>query len=344
MLPQQPSRPRLVHNESSKVDMAAVLETLRAHGGYIDLEEATEQKVKQRGRRIDVETQTHFPLGSTRSIDEVPLGAIYATIILSWNAVLMMIGEIVIEIFVLTGIYPKIPFRLSFFFLTILSGILGAQALVAVNRKEFDTSQNALVVSFLIEIALIIGDIAFVLHYHTKYPAALPTRAPFGVLTLVNVFLVIYLVLSLRLYERRTTHELPECVQPVDLGLGTFEEIRRTIVPPVVGSIGKHAWTLDDLGAAVVKTIEDRSSRDLFLPSLPPVIDSDFELDTPRSSGHSFTPPSFDAATTTHNHLRDDDEKNHESARCLDDGDGASDSHDLDHPPGDEKAGENNVS
>lgn len=245
----------------SHVDIAAAMKTLRSHHGECDLEDSVVRGESQ-NHMVERETQTHFPTGSTRAIEEVPLGAIYATIALSWNAVVMLVAEVIIEALVLLEAYPKLPFRTSFLFLTILSGLLGTQTLIAVNRKELDTSHNALAVGLLVEIALITGDIAFLVSRHKKYPVAIPTRVPFIILTAVNVGLVIYLYNRLHLYEWHTEYDVPECVRPVDLGVGTLDELRRSIVPPI--GYDRRAWTLQGLGDAVAQHLTEIEDQQLF--------------------------------------------------------------------------------
>lgn len=248
---------------TSRVDMSEVMRTMRK--GPIDLEKHSIERRPSILRGVsevsnsETSTQTHFPVGSTRSIEEVPLGAIYATIVISYNAVIMLVAEIGIEVLVAAGVYPYIPFRLSFLVLTILSGLLGTQTLIAVNRKEFDTSHNALQVGLLVEVGLIAGDIEFLVNKSDDYPAALPTRVPFIILTFLNVCLVVYLYVKLRLYESRTAHVIPECVRPVELGLGTFSEFWRSIVPPLPQH--QASWTLQDLGHAVVQYLHDENVR-----------------------------------------------------------------------------------
>mmetsp|Transcript_18402 Transcript_18402/g.27717 ORF Transcript_18402/g.27717 Transcript_18402/m.27717 type:complete len:420 (-) Transcript_18402:406-1665(-) len=275
-------RPRMERGESSKVNFDDVYQTLKRHGGRIDIEQEFKclGDIQQSSSRRflfptnkevqDAETQTHFPLGTTRSIDEVPIGAIYATICLSWNSVIMLITEVVIEILIVVGLYPKLPLRIAFLFLTLLSGVLGAQTLVAVRRKEFDTSQNALQIGLIVELALIIGDLEFLLSkYRTKYPASLPTRLPFMILTTVNVILIGFLYTRLKLYEQRTTHQLPELVRPVELGLGTVTEYARALLPPI-SRVRASTWTLDDLGIAVVRHVETQERQQLLhLPTAP---------------------------------------------------------------------------
>lgn len=248
---------------TSIVDMSEVMKTLRK--GPIDLEKQSIDRRPSVARGLtepaksESGTQTHFPMGSTRGIEEVPLGAIYATIIISYNAVVMLIVEIVIEVLVAAHVYPYLPFRLNFLVLTILSGLLGMQTLIAVNRREFDTSHNALQVGLVVEVGLIAGDLEFLANKGDDYPAAVPTRIPFMALTFVNVCLVIYLYIKLGLYESRTAHVLPECVKPVELGLGTFRELWRSIIPPLPNN--EASWTLQDIGHAVVQYLHDENVR-----------------------------------------------------------------------------------
>mmetsp|Transcript_34127 Transcript_34127/g.66459 ORF Transcript_34127/g.66459 Transcript_34127/m.66459 type:complete len:127 (-) Transcript_34127:226-606(-) len=114
----------------------------------------------------------------------------------------MAVTEILIEVLVLAGVYPKLPFRLDFFFLTMLSALLGWQTLDGIRQKHFDTSINALQVSGLVEAALITGDIVFMKSEQDKYPAAVPTRLPFAILTGINLILVAYMYVELWLYHR----------------------------------------------------------------------------------------------------------------------------------------------
>mmetsp|Transcript_16094 Transcript_16094/g.39644 ORF Transcript_16094/g.39644 Transcript_16094/m.39644 type:complete len:85 (-) Transcript_16094:277-531(-) len=68
-------------------------------------------------------------------------------------------------------------------------------------QKQFDTSINALQVGGLVEAALITGDIAFILNEKDNYPAALPTRIPFSILTGVNLSLVGYMFIAIWVFH-----------------------------------------------------------------------------------------------------------------------------------------------
>lgn len=134
---------------------------------------------------------------SVFSVKEVPKGLVRAATVMATNAVMMAVAEIIIEVLVLAGVYPKLPFRLDFFFLTILSGLLGLHTVRGMMKDQFDTSMNALQVSGLVEIALIAGDTKFMVEQQEKYSASIPTRTAFAVLTAVNLVLVVYMAVRL---------------------------------------------------------------------------------------------------------------------------------------------------
>mmetsp|Transcript_32603 Transcript_32603/g.81763 ORF Transcript_32603/g.81763 Transcript_32603/m.81763 type:complete len:384 (+) Transcript_32603:291-1442(+) len=140
---------------------------------------------------------------SVRYVEHVPRAAVWAATVISINALVMAVAEILIEILIVAGVYPKLPFRLDFFFLTLLSALLGWQSLVATRNGHFDTSKNALQVAGLVELALIAGDILFIVTQQEKYPAALPTRVPFMVLTALNLVLVSYLYVAMHRFHKR---------------------------------------------------------------------------------------------------------------------------------------------
>lgn len=65
--------------------------------------------------------------------------------------------------------------------------------------------------SALVELALIAGDVKFMIEQGDKYTAAIPTRASFAVLTGVNLVMVIYLAARLTRYHRRRKHNTLAC-------------------------------------------------------------------------------------------------------------------------------------
>eukprot|EP00466_Bigelowiella_natans_P011941 jgi/Bigna1/81313/fgenesh1_pg.79_\ len=150
-----------------------------------------------RGKKMIRRSLSTHIIQTIRHIDDISKDLWLSAVIVGFNAILMMVTEIIIEVLILTELYPKLPFRLDFFFLTILSALLGWQALEGIAHKQFDTSINALQVSGLVEAALITGDVVFMETMKDEYPAAISTRAPFAILTGTNLVLVAYMYANL---------------------------------------------------------------------------------------------------------------------------------------------------
>jgi hypothetical protein len=140
---------------------------------------------------------------SVRRVEEVPRRAILAALATSFNSLLMAVAEILIEVLMVVGVYPKLPFRLDFFFLTLLSALLACQTLQGVRQGHFDTSRNSLQVAALVESALIAGDILFMVDFSEKYPVSIPTRMPFLIPTAINLALIIFVYIEMYRFHKR---------------------------------------------------------------------------------------------------------------------------------------------
>ncbi|CAM9155967.1 unnamed protein product [Chrysoparadoxa australica] len=137
----------------------------------------------------------------------ITLGVIIATLIMSWNAIAMFVAEVIIEILVLVGAMPKIPFRMDFFSLTTLSALLAYQTLRGIHHGEMEVTRNALIVAVAVESFLLIGDFLFLNEYADKYFAVIPVRTPFMALTFVNVLLVVFIYFKLHLWESKADED-----------------------------------------------------------------------------------------------------------------------------------------
>ena len=119
--------------------------------------------------------------------------------IIAINALFMFISELIIEVLLITQVFPKIPFRVDFFALTTISALLGYQTVRGVYEREIDVTSNSLIISASIELSLIVGDVAFLIEVGEEFPAAIPTRGVFIVLTMVNLVLVSWIYHRLHL-------------------------------------------------------------------------------------------------------------------------------------------------
>jgi hypothetical protein len=148
------------------------------------MEQEQEQEQEQRGRRI-----------------EITVIIIWASLVQSWSCILMFCAEVLIELLILGSVIPYVPFRLDFFSLTTLSAVLGYQTLRGIHTGQVDVTRNALTTAFAVEAFLVIGDIMFIVKNSGTYAAAGIIRAPFVVLTVVNVAIVCFLYIKLHLFD-----------------------------------------------------------------------------------------------------------------------------------------------
>jgi len=116
------------------------------------------------------------------------------------NAITQAGLDIILESMVLLEMVPKIPFRLDFISLTLLSALLAWQTLKGLARKELDVTRNSVQVSLFVEAFLVVGDVYFIIsHLHTNL-WVLYFRLPFVILTGLNIFILIYIVYRLKLF------------------------------------------------------------------------------------------------------------------------------------------------
>ena len=140
----------------------------------------------------------HSPHGGADDISRVPPTCIFATLLIITNAVLMAIADIVLEVIISQNILSfKIPFRMEFLVLTLVSAVLGMNAFLGLKRRELDATSNSIRVSLLVEVGLVVSDIVFIIDNIDDWANILPLRLPFILLTTINVILVMYIPLRL---------------------------------------------------------------------------------------------------------------------------------------------------
>ena len=129
-----------------------------------------------------------------------PTAVVRAMILLSWNAMLMAVAEIVLEVLMFSGAMPKVEFRTGFLFLTLLSMLLAMHTLSDVLHDELDTTVQMTRIALLVEVGLIVADSIFI-----AYPGPdeqwlrAAIRGPFIVLTALNVVFLMFAILRLRI-------------------------------------------------------------------------------------------------------------------------------------------------
>jgi hypothetical protein len=124
-------------------------------------------------------------------LQPIPNSVIFASAFLSASAVIQFIVDMCIELIAYLNLIPKIPLRIDFISLTTISAFLAYQTLTGLRRRELDVTENSLKLGFLVESALIIGDLVYLYSNPVQYYISL--RIPFLFFTSVNLTLITYI-------------------------------------------------------------------------------------------------------------------------------------------------------
>ena len=147
-----------------------------------------------------IKTLTRYFLDTEQGkFTEVPDVVIGLSLFMAVSAVIQAIADFILESLSLFEMIPKIPFRLEFLFLTIISAMLGIFTLEGLSRKEIDVTRNSLILSLVVEMFLVISDIWFLMQHSgntTLWPEVV--RIPFLIFTSINVLIVTYI--SFKMY------------------------------------------------------------------------------------------------------------------------------------------------
>lgn len=124
-------------------------------------------------------------------LTNIPDFLIAWVIFMSGNAILQAIADVILEICILTGVVEfKIPFRLEFLFLTVLSTVIAYLTLKGLREGNIDVTKNTLIIGFLVESSLVFGDLYLLLHTEKDFWMIFGVRLPFMVLTLMNILII----------------------------------------------------------------------------------------------------------------------------------------------------------
>lgn len=115
------------------------------------------------------------------------------------NVLFQGIADAVLEIGILTDVFPYLPIRIPFLFLTAISVLIGYRTLQGMIKKKFDVTRNSIELSILIEIGLVVSDVYFIRGYIETYPHVLIARLPFVIITSFNILILFYTYKKLNL-------------------------------------------------------------------------------------------------------------------------------------------------
>lgn len=125
-------------------------------------------------------------------LKKFPRSVIAIVYIMCINILFQGFLDIVIKVGSFTPWIIDMPWRIDYLFLTAISVLMGFQTLIGMRRRELEVTRNSIQVGLLVEIALIVGDLHFVSVYGPVIPEVLWFRLPFVVLTMFNVWILIY--------------------------------------------------------------------------------------------------------------------------------------------------------
>lgn len=151
---------------------------------------------------LDNHTKRIFDVDEGK-LGEFPNTVIWLVYLMSLSVLMQGIFDVLIKLGGYTPWVVMFPWRMDFLFLTAVSVLMGYQTLIGMRRRELDVTRNSVQIGLLVEIALFVGDIWFVIENRELIPAALPIRLPFIVLTFINILILAYLVYRLNLFKDR---------------------------------------------------------------------------------------------------------------------------------------------
>ena len=149
---------------------------------------------------LDAHTRRLFDVDDGK-LKDVPNVVIWLVYIMCMSVLIQGIADVVLKVGGFTPLLVKLPWRMDFLFLTLISVVMGYQALKGMRRRELDVTRNSVQIGVLVEIGLVVGDIYFIAQNIADYPGVLWIRMPFMVLTTFNVFIFIYIIQRLDLFK-----------------------------------------------------------------------------------------------------------------------------------------------
>jgi hypothetical protein len=124
-------------------------------------------------------------------LTNIPDSLIRRTIFMSANAILQAFADVILEAVILLGLVTfKIPFRLEFLFLTLISTVIAYLTLKGIRAGDLDVTRNTLLLGLIVETSLVIGDLYLLFNIDEYFWTVLIVRIPFMVLTSANIYII----------------------------------------------------------------------------------------------------------------------------------------------------------
>lgn len=132
---------------------------------------------------------------------KIPNFVIFLIYVLCLSVVIQAFMDVSLEVLGLVGILEKVPFRLDFTFLTLISTVIGIQTLRGMVHHRLDVTRNSILLGMIVELALIAGDLSFLNQNIASYENLEFFRLPFLLLTSMNLGILIYVAARMRVFR-----------------------------------------------------------------------------------------------------------------------------------------------
>lgn len=134
-------------------------------------------------------------------LKHIPNFVIFLIYVLCLSVIFQAVLDIAVEGFMLLGFIEKIPLRINFIFLTILSTVMGVQTLKGLSQRKLDVTRNSILIGIIVETALIVGDLVLMIT-KSELIGVLPfIRLPFLLLTCMNLGILLYVAHKLKVFR-----------------------------------------------------------------------------------------------------------------------------------------------
>ncbi|MFT7184377.1 MAG: hypothetical protein ACI9QC_000718 [Oceanicoccus sp.] len=133
-------------------------------------------------------------------LKHIPNFVIFLIYVLCLSVLFQAALDFVVESLMLLGMVEKIPLRIDFIFLTIISTVMGVQTLKGMARRKLDVTRNSILIGIIVETALIVGDVTLILQRSHELSVLPLIRLPFLMLTFMNLAILLFVGVKLKVF------------------------------------------------------------------------------------------------------------------------------------------------
>ena len=135
-----------------------------------------------------------------KNVDQAPNGVVWALSLASWNAVLVAIVSVILEILQAAHAMPSIQFRGGSLTLTLLSALLAIHTFADLVDNELDTTVQAMRVSLVVGVGSLLTDLEYVLNPGNDPEwLRVALKVPFMALNALGIILILFSIIRLNI-------------------------------------------------------------------------------------------------------------------------------------------------